>query len=666
MDSLSTSKRRRSEGDRKSVNMQRSGSLTAKSHPNGDSRDTISKLASSGKWDEVVHRVLQCPQEIINAPNPSPLAIACRTGAPYECIKTLLDADPRRVRYLLDSRGTPLHEAIVCEASGSIVIRALLKADEALGNDSIRATLQQDVDGFVPLHLLIRRRFQSHILSLDEDMSLMEILEMLVSSCPEAVTIPDRGEYEEPPIVYALKANIYAPSLGSEEGTLARVERQIYEMVQTMLKYAPNAASRVFSGFRGQYTALHSAVFHGRYTTTIDLILKTEALFPQPQQAALLANTQGELPLHFCAMRGERPRTVALLAKAAPSAVLYRDASGLTPFHWLWIRFISTLMAMDEDGRGFTVQISANKSAPGDNKYNEFTLIEQGDFDIDLPLIRRLDPPVDFLRMRHIPMEVAFDVAILDWCDRSVDILQRIRERHYIFKGDTDTDSITWTRQETVISLFWTKVVSLLEAAGQSMSESPSVESFLVHTAFATPCCLPSVAYLVASLFPSELATRDSYGRLPIHCAAARPWTFWDWPRSEGAYEHPAQRLLAHETLDVLRVALRLSNRLAARVADSDNRLALHLVVDTFVNACTLATRSTKVGVMTAMLQILHDLLRLFPESLQRRDGVTKLYPFQQAAATASSIQTDACIHEELHLTISYELLRENPSLVNA
>lgn len=665
MDPVSPSKRRRTDGGRPSVTMKRSGDLTSGSTPNVDSREKISKLLSTRRWEEVIKRVLTCPQEIINAPNPSPLAIACRTGAPFECIQTLLEADPRRVRYLLDSRGTPLHEAIVCEGTGPIVIKALLKADEALGNDSIRATLQQDVDGFVPLHLLIRRRFQSHILSLDEDMSLMEILEMLVCSCPEAVTIPDRGEYEEPPIVYALKANIYAPSLGSEEGTLARVERQIYEMVQTMLKHAPYAASRVFSGFRGQYTALHSAVFHGRYTTTIDLILKTEAQFPQPQKAALLANTQGELPLHFCAMRGERPRTVALLADAAPSAVLCRDASGLTPFHWLWIRFISTLMAMDEDGRSFTVQISTNKSTIGNNKYSEFALIEQGEFDVDLPLIRRLDPPVDFLRMRHIPMEVAFDVAILDWCDRSVEILQRIRERHYHFEVGTDDDTITWTRQETVISLFWTKVVSLLEAAGRSLNELDSAEAFLVHTAFATPCCLPSVAYLVALLFPGELSMTDRFGRLPIHYAAARPWHSWDWPRSEGAYEHPAQRLLAHETLDVLRVAIRLSSSLAARVADSDNRIPLHLVVDTFVKACTLATRATKGGVMTAMIQILHDLLRLYPESLQRRDGVTKLYPFQQAAATATSIHTEACIHEELHLTISYELLRENPSLVS-
>ena len=87
-------------------------------------------------------------------------------------------------------------------------------------------------------------------------MSLMEILEMLVRSCPDAVVVPDCGEYEEPPIVYAIKANIYAPAVGSEDSTLARVERQICEMVECMLRYNPAAASRVFTGYRGKVSQL--------------------------------------------------------------------------------------------------------------------------------------------------------------------------------------------------------------------------------------------------------------------------------------------------------------------------------------------------------------------------------------------------------------------------
>lgn len=257
------------------------------------------QLLTQSRWDEAVQLMSRHPLDPSSFPDPSPLALACRSGATVECVQMILEAAPNRLRHLLDSRGTPLHEAVVCENIGLDVIDLLLKTDERLGNDSIRATLLQDVDGFTPLHLLIRRRFQSHIQRFDEDKSLMEILEMLVSSCPEAVVIPDRGEYEEPPIVYAIKANIYAPSLGSEDDTLSRVERQIYEMVRTMLKHAPTAASQVFSGFRGQYTALHSAVFHGRYTSTIELLLETEKNFPSVQKSALLTNTQSELPLHF-------------------------------------------------------------------------------------------------------------------------------------------------------------------------------------------------------------------------------------------------------------------------------------------------------------------------------------------------------------------------------
>jgi hypothetical protein len=285
MDYQQNSKRPRTEDDKMEKNNHHDVPLTT--------------LLEQARWEEATNRAISDPQEIAASPNPTPLAVACRVGAPYECVRAILEAAPEKLRNVLDSRGTPLHEAIVCETTSTRVIDALLQADEALGNDTVRATLLQDVDGFTPLHVLIRRRFQSHILSSDEDMSLMEILEMLVRSCPEAVVIPDLGEYEEPPIVYALKANIYAPSLGSEDATLARVERQIYEMVRTMLKYAPSAAARVFSGFRGQYSALHSAVFHGRYTTTIELLLETEARYSTAQKSALLTNTQSELPLHF-------------------------------------------------------------------------------------------------------------------------------------------------------------------------------------------------------------------------------------------------------------------------------------------------------------------------------------------------------------------------------
>lgn len=265
----------------------------------------LSELLNQNLWDKATDYITHHPLEAKTLPDPSPLALACRFGAPYDCVRAILEAAPERLRRVLDSRGTPLHEAVVCETIGVDVIDLLLTVDESLGDGPQRATLLQDVDGFTPLHLLIRRRFQKHIMGLVEGAidqnCFIEILELLVSSCPTAVVIPDRGEYEEPPIVYAIKAHLYAPVLGSEDATFTRVEGQIFEMVRTMLKHAPFAAAQVFSGFRGQYTALHSAVFHGRYINTVKLLLETGRDHPSAtdKPAALLTNTQLEVPLHF-------------------------------------------------------------------------------------------------------------------------------------------------------------------------------------------------------------------------------------------------------------------------------------------------------------------------------------------------------------------------------
>jgi hypothetical protein len=630
-------------------------------------RLTLTELVNEKRWDEAIARVISHPQEVASAPTPSPLALACRLGAPFECVRAILEAAPEKLRHVLDSRGTPLHEAIVSPTVGKNVIEILLRADEALGNESTRATLLQDVDGFTPLHLLFRRRFQSHLLLPEGDTSLVDILDNLVSSCPEAVVIPDLGEYEEPPIVYALKANIYAPSLGSEDETLSRIERQIYNMVSSMLKHYPQGASRFYTGYTGRYTALHSAVFHGRYPGIIELLLKAEAANPSEQKSALLANTQGEMPLHFCAMRGERPRSIALIAQAAPEAVLKRDASGLTPLHWLWIRFVSSLLAVDDSGRGsdITMALDMSRQPPFERSpYAEFTSLEQGDFDVDLQLIKRLDAPVDFLRMRHIPLEVLGADDCLEWAERCVTVLEQIRERHHATSGD-ENRVIVWTKREAMISLFWTKVVSLLEAAKVAGEDHPRGDSVIVHTAFASPCCLPGVARIVASLYPQELSIRDDAGRFPIHYAASRPWHAWDWPRDDNPSQPAGAKVLEQESLGILRTALDLSPPDLLRCTDRENCLVLHHVIATFVKACTRPSRSSVESPLKEMLELLDGLINMYPDALQRRDGVTRLPPFLQATAVATEQVTQTHVQDELPLTITYQLLRQDPTMLS-
>ncbi|GKY92605.1 hypothetical protein MPSEU_000230600 [Mayamaea pseudoterrestris] len=625
----------------------------------------VMDLLRNSQWPDAIERLKLHSEEGDIASSPSPLAIACRAGAPIEVIQALLNAAPQKVRHVLDSRGTPLHEAIVCETTSLSVLEILLLADEAMGTETTRATLKQDIDGFTPLHLLIRRRFQTHILleddstegSNDRSNYLMSALELLVKSCPEAIVIPDRGEYEESPIVYALKANIYSPMLGSEDATLSRIEQQIYDMVACMLRYLPSAAGHVLNGYRGRYTALHSAVFHGRCTKTIELLLQQG---DRPNQSALLVNTQGEIPLHFCMMRGEQPRTVHVLARAAPEAVFKRDAAGLTPFHWLWVRYVSAVQAWEvsrRDGNEATAIVHRDMTIDM-TKYTEFWTLEQGDFELDLQLMRRMDPAVDFLRMRHIPAEAHDETLSQQWVEQGVHHLRELRRRAQDLGQET---AFEWTRQEVVTSHFWTKCASLLEAAqmDETISTTQTVGR-LTHTAFESPCPSP-VAHMISLLFPEELSTKDEFGRLPLHCAAMRPWHSRDVPRDQSQQTvNESDSLLYQESLNAMKIALNVSPSDAACVFDNGNRLVLHHAIDTFVNACSLFTRSSPDSLVTEMLDVLKCLVDRNPASLEHQDGATKLYPFLQATATASERQ-DAYRQEELALSISFELLRWNP-----
>lgn len=216
------------------------------------------RLLDQRRWDDAILRVRRRPREANcgSAMYASPLALACRLGAPIECTRAILKAAPEVVRSSQGLRGTPLHELLYSDFVDINVMALLLKADEEVYQTNteetpLRACLVQDLDGFTPLHLLIRRKFHAHILRSYQDPDHMELLRMLVKSCPAAVVLPDRGEYSKPPIIYALKVHIYAPLLGSVEETHIKVEAIVTEMVQCMLSYCPDAATCVFSGYRG-------------------------------------------------------------------------------------------------------------------------------------------------------------------------------------------------------------------------------------------------------------------------------------------------------------------------------------------------------------------------------------------------------------------------------
>ena len=701
----------------------------------------------------------------------TPLALACRYSAPLNAIRAICLACPAMNRRSIPSRGTPLHEAVHGgswdrEGPGGgdfgQVVRTLLEADEALdagddarsggsnlqgsaGSSSTRAALTQDVDGNVPLHLLVRRCFSSPdaVLSLakkirhnqasegkegngesvcdatfanastangqseaDDNGGILSVMSLLIKSAPKAVGVPDRREFEETPLVAALKANLYAagfnpaenggeddedgavdydsdgdvsgipesalsPPRSSEAGTseelqpaaeaeaIARARRRrrqsrlesyettlegtIHSVVLLMLRHCPEAATHVaISGYGN--TALHSAVFHGRCSDTVQLLLraaseawdqrtetqdKSEILPPVP--AALRTNTLGETALHFAAMRGEGARTVELIANAAPGAVLRREGTtDLTPIHWLWVRFVDrTLGRLGRLGFGWydipdwEDNASAEKRDVATKNFARTTssvalggsivdgfqrdsqvcvrdLVEhdsdtlsdvearqsitssrlEDTFDgVYFARTRRVDPPVDFIRMRHVPVDFLSAEGRIG--RRAGGTLRKLSRSHSQNVGKAgsgssgsgnsrpamDEATAAATRgcpyasdvsspynssiriatdiiEEQATSLFWTKVVSLLRCAfsehlitdsdslvchstvkdGSNSDEAAKDCFLLVHAAASTPGTPPSIARLASSLHPEQLSMQDARGRLPLHHAAMRKW----------------------------------------------------------------------------------------------------------------------------------------------
>jgi len=333
-------------------------------------------------------------------------------------------------------------------------------------------------------------------------------------------------------------------------------------------------------------------------------------------------------------------------------------------------------VALEGGGRGsddtLTLRIP-HQASSSRSPYSEFASFEQGNLEEDLLVIRRLDPSVDFLRMRHIPLDVLGDEDSRRWADRTAEILSHVRARHATLLlgeggaiSEGDESQITWTRREAVASLFWSKLVALLEASRQVGQDFPVGDRILVHTAFASPCFLPAVARLVANLYPEEMAVQDRRGRLPLHYAAAREWHDLDWPPEgspEGASNRPT-KLFQMETLTSLRLAMELSTDTAASVADFDGRLPLDYMVESFILA---ASRLAWGQPVRDMLDLMKALVKLNPDALYRRDGATHLYPcFQATAVATKSANTSKHFMPEIHLSIPYILLREDPTLLSA
>jgi hypothetical protein len=133
-----------------------------------------------------------------------------------------------------------------------------------------------------------------------------------------------------------------------------------------------------------------------------------------------------------------------------------------------------------------------------------------------------------------------------------------------------------------------------------------------------------------------QLLTQDQFGNLPLHYALCEgtPLSKPSQSQSCDDWKFFVQKLLQEAPE-------------SSKLANRKNRLPLHILLD-HSSTCSL---SSPTEIQQARQEVTEELVRLFPECVDRRDPVTNLDPFLLAAKD-SNLQLDSVFY----------LLRHSPS----
>jgi hypothetical protein len=240
--------------------------------------------------------------------------------------------------------------------------------------------------------------------------------------------------------------------------------------------------------------------------------------------------------------------------------------------------------------------------------------------------------PLDWMWIRHV----------VDWCSAEspfetvMPSTRRYLSPHFAGWHDRTTNELNTNNSSVLQEALLERMRLLLPATARAATDEAVYKQgepwSLLHSACFVSCPLALVR-LACQQEPHTLKIRDDRcGRLPLHYAAARHGYLATIP--VGVSREVRSMM---EPSPAMELATKFVQ--ATRVVDDENQLPLHIAIDT----------SKRVNDNV----VVKELFRLYPCSLERRDGKTKLYPFLQAATGPDG-----------SIGLSFSLLREHPTLV--
>ena len=374
---------------------------------------------------------------------------------------------------------------------------------------------------------------------------------------------------------------------------------EIWTKLYLLLRYCTDPRKNV-STWRGLHLAASSP------TCPIDLF---RLILSLNRGEAQRSNEKGQLPLHCLASAADQisqKEKLDLLLEEFPDAVRQQDADKLLPIHAAVIagrpiEFINVLLRVAPE-----------------------TLAVRGGSDNLFPFqLAATSPKASMALTYHLLRAAPHLVAEEDLIDpvESTGNEQTMNAVPVPSDGDSIQSfiDIVDTVAHSLDYEAWKEMLGLLHMH-EGHSSTPWT---VIHGASSITTLCPAFLELVVRLYPEDLRQKDELGRVPLHIVSSLGADPIYHPAAEDNRESKIETILQGFPD-------------AARFRDCYNSLPLHRAITSGQSWNALSS-----------------LIRAAPETLSRRDGVNKLYPFQLAACSPSARIDDV-----------YQLLLSAPDLV--
>lgn len=574
------------------------------------------------------------------------LSVAVRSRAPRHVIQELLDANFDQVGFIHPSRGTILHEAFKCrleEGALDVLVHAAVHYDHQRPSQMMSPLLGvKDELGRTALHYLIDRIVRGFDRGESTSGSCWNLLRLMVEYCPSTVGTVDADG--NTPLVLLLLVSAF--DIDDRRGR--QCEEQIFHLVRFMVERCPNAVnvgrrlprpwhyhfqyeknddsthdrqqclSSLIHG-DGVPSPLSCAILQSRSLDTLRVLMKADRHLDARACNGMVTHHR-EVPLHIAVSMRAPAVILKNLVDEEPRMVRVPDICGLLPLDWAWIRY--------------TIDSCS---------------VSNGCL-----------PPVASSRRRHI------STNFLEWHERVSNQYLGITKS----VEPSNLDLVNWKRTRELHLDLLTKISHLLPVMARqdlfdesSMMQDDGDDDTVLHAACAVNCPLALVA-LLCDTYQDHIGTRDvKMRRLPLHYAASRKGYTAQFPIGGN------NQLQGMEEVSPVNLVLAKFPS-ACRVVDGQNQLPLHIAIDhakeegqrrrscrrRSLDASSSTTSAATTGQQSgnrSFYRPVDAILSHYPEALHRRDGLTKLYPFQQAAAGQDG-DAELC----------YLLLRRDPTLI--